>query len=411
MNNQAMSLRRRVTLASTALGFLLSLLFSIVVVGITEDFEHVLAAEILGGQAEDYGLRLSNHLPAQLPETHRLRGYRGAAIPARYAGYAPGVSEDEDSAGIHVGIFDTSAGRLAFVIDLSDIERLEHHLNLFLAAMVVLGTLVSGWLGWLFAGASLAPVSRLATAVDALLVTPQATELQATVSRDELGRLAQAIDGYQARLVAADTHEQAFFADASHELRTPIAVVQGATEVLLDEPEPDPARRMRLQRLERGMQELSDLIEAILGIARRSPLQPSPVDAASFLQDASAAVIHSYPGISSDIRAGGLLQLPQREALLLLRGLLRRMLQPATPGILTLQLVGGTLDVQFQARDDAAPAAPAVQHRSDTGRAVALLDRLAQRMGWELVTQTPTHLRIGLPAHAINLDGRQDQGM
>lgn len=394
-----MSLRRRVTLASTALGFLLSLLFSIVAVGVTEDYEHVLAAEILGGQAEDYGLRLSNHLPAQLPETHRLSGYSGTAIPARYTGYPLGISEDEDSDGIHVGIFDTSAGRLAFVIDLSDIERLERHLNLFLAAMVVLGTLVSGWLGWLFAGAALAPVSRLATAVDALLVTPQATELQGTVSRDELGRLAQAIDGYQERLVEADAHEQAFFADASHELRTPIAVVQGATEVLLDEPEADPARRLRLQRLERGMQELSDLIEAILGIARRSPLQPTPVDAASFLHEASAALIHSYPGVSCNADASGVLQLPHREALLLLRGLLRRMLQPGTPGILTLQLDGATLEVKFNASDEPASATPRLQHRSDTGHAAALLDRLAHRLGWELVIVSPTHLRIVLPTH------------
>ena len=59
-------LRRRVALALTALGFLLSALFAAATIAVTEDYEHVLASEILRGQAEDYGLRLSNGLPAQL---------------------------------------------------------------------------------------------------------------------------------------------------------------------------------------------------------------------------------------------------------------------------------------------------------------------------------------------------------
>ena len=401
MNTRPIALRRRVAIASTILGFLLSLLFSVVVIGITEDYEHVIATEILRGQAEDYGLRLSNHLPAQLPLTHRLSGYRGGDIPARYAGYPAGVSEDETADGIHVGIFDTSAGRLAFVIDLRDIEQLEYHLNLFLAAMVVVGTALAGWLGWLFAGAALAPVSRLATAVDALPVQPHATSLRDTVSDDELGRLAHAIDGYQARLVEADAGEQAFFADASHELRTPIAVVQGATEVLLDEPGADPATRARLRRVERGMQELSDLLEAMLGIARRTPLHPEPVDAPAFLREAAGTVAQSHPGLAWEVEASGELRLPRREALLLLRGLSRRLLQPGVAGTLALGLEGSTLDLAFRA-DQATAAETPVPRRSDTGHAVALLDRLAQRLGWDLEILSPTHIRIGLPAIAAD---------
>jgi signal transduction histidine kinase len=398
MSSEPMSLRRRVMLASTVLGFLLSLLFSVVVVGITEDYEHVLASEILQGQAEDYSLRLANGLPVQLPQTHRLSGYRGAAIPARYASYPVGVSEDESGPGIHVGIFDTSAGRFAFVIDLRDIERLERHLNLFLATMAVVGTAISGWLGWLLAGAALAPVSRLAKSVDALPVQPQATRLQDTVSDDELGRLAQAIDAYQTRLVEADAGEQAFFADASHELRTPIAVVQGAAEVLLDEPDVDPGRRARLQRVERGMQELSDLLEAMFGIARHAPLRMEAVDAAGFLHGIVSDLAHSHPGLELQIEAHGQVQLPRREALLLLRGLSRRLLRPSAAGTLLLRLDGNGLDLAFlPATDGAAAGDHGVPARSDTGRTAVLLDRLAQRLGWELQVLSPTRIRISLP--------------
>lgn len=393
-----MPLRRRVALAFVALGFVLSLVFAIAVVAVTEDYEHVLAGEILRGQAEDYSLRLANGLPAELPRTHRLSGYLGRDVPAAYAGYPPGVSEDPAQDGVHVGVFDTSAGHMAFVIDLRDIEELEQHLNLFLAAMVVLGTALAGWLGWLLAGAALAPVGRLAAAVDALSTRPRATALQDTTSGDELGRLAGAIDAYQARLVEADAHEQAFFADASHELRTPVAVVQGALEVLLDEPQA-PAMDTRLRRVERGMAELSDLLEAMLDVARRRPPLPEDVDAAAFLREAGGAALAQSPGIALEVHAAGVLRLAPREARLLLRGVLRRVLPHAAAGTLSLRLEDDALAIGFapaQAAAAADAAGPDAGRSSDTGSAPVLLDRLAQRLGWRLEFPAAQRARIGL---------------
>jgi len=394
-----LSLRRRVALACLALGFLLSLLFAISVVVVAEDYEHVIAAEILSGQAEDYGLRIANGLPAQLPRTHRLSGYLRRDIPPRYAAYPPGISEDPAEDGVHVGVFDTSAGRMAFVIDLRDIEELEVHLNLMLAAIVVLGTALAGWLGWWFAGRAIAPVGRLAAAVDALPTTPRHTALRATTSSDELGRLAGAIDAYQARLVDADAHEQAFFADASHELRTPVAVVRGAIEVLMDDLQP-PAQEARLRRVERGMGELSDLLEAMLDVARRRSPRLEDVDAAAFLREAGAAALALSPGIVLDVHAAGAMRLAPREARLLLRGVLRRVLPYGVPGTLSLRLDGDALALSFDAADaesvaDAVESLPAAS-RSDTGSVPALLDRLAQRSGWRIEFPQPRRARIVL---------------
>ncbi len=399
MNEPAMPLRRRVALAFLVLGFLLSLLFATAVAVVAEDYEHVLAAEILRGQADDYGLRIANGLPAQLPRTHRLSGYLRRDIPPRYAAYPPGVSEDPAEGGVHVGMFDTSAGRMAFVIDLRDIEELEEHLNLVLAAIVVLGTALAGWLGWWLAGRAIAPVGRLASAVDALPTMPRPTALQATTSSDELGRLAGAIDAYQARLVDADAREQAFFADASHELRTPVAVVRGAIEVLMDEPQA-PAQEARLHRVERGMGELSDLLEAMLDVARRRPPQLEDVDAAAFLREAGAAALALAPHVALDVQAIGSLRLAPREARLLLRGVLRRVLPHGAPGTLSLRLDGGALALAFDSAGmehvaDAVGAAPGPT-RSDTGSVPALLDRLAQRSGWRIEFPQPRRARIVL---------------
>lgn len=396
MSRPPLSLRRRVALASLLVGLLLGVLFSAAVIVVTEDYEHILAAEILHGQAEDYSLRIANGLPAQLPATHRLSGYRGDAVPAAYAGRPPGISEDEGrDDGIHVGVFDTSAGRLTFVIDLRDIEQLEQHLNRFLAVTTLLATLLAGWLGWWLAGAALAPIRRLAGAVDALPVEPAATDLQARTSRDELGRLAAAIDAYQARLLAADAHEQAFLADASHELRTPIAVVRGAAEVLLDDAgdDVDPARIARLQRLDRGVQELTELLETLLGIARRRPLHPERVEAAVLLREAADAVVAARPGLQVEVQATGTLEVPPRESLLLLRAALR-WASAGDDGRATLGLQGRALSLEFRA---AGPDAASAAASSDTGRLPALTRRLAQRLGWEVVSCAPGRVEFRLP--------------
>lgn len=395
MSAAPLSLRRRVTIASAVLGLLLSLLLSFAVVAVTEDYEHVLAAEILHGQAEDYSLRLSTGMAAQLPLTHRLSGYRKHDVPGRYADYPPGVSEDDASDGVHVGVFDTSAGRLTFVIDLRDIERLERHLNIFLAAATLIGTAIAAWLGWWLAGTALLPLARLAGAVDALPVQPRNTQLRDRTSQDELGRIAGAIDAYQARLVEADAHEQAFFADASHELRTPIAVVQGAAEVLLDEPGVDPARKQRLQRLERGVQELADLLEAMLGIARRTPLQPESMDAGAFLREATASALPGRGQVSMEIDAAGDIEVARREATLLLRGVLRRLCGTAGTGTATLRLRGRDLALSFRGDSDHAMTPG---RTSDSGQMPAMTLRLAQRLGWEVTKSDPRQVSFRLPS-------------
>lgn len=400
---RALPLRRRFTLLSLLLGLLLCGLASVTLLGVAEDYEYVIANEILRGQAEDYGLRLANGLPAQLPRTQRLRGYHAgdAALPAAYAAVPPGVREDPANPDVHVGVFDTSAGRLVFTIDLGDIELRERHLRLLVAAMVVLGTALSGWLGWLLSGIALRPVRALAEAVETLPVQPRATRLAAAASDDDLGRLARAVDGYQARLVEADAREQAFLADASHELRTPMAVIQGVAEVLQDEPGATPAQRARHARLARGVGDMRRLLEAMLATARRKPLQEAVVDARALLRAGAALALAGRTGIEVEIVATGTLRTAPQEAEVLLGGIARRVVQGRTEGILRLVLEdGGVLLQALPVRADGEAGEP----RADTGTGSALLDRLAARLGWTVVQDVPGQARLHLPAPPASPD-------
>ena len=391
-----LSLRQRFTLLAALLGLLLGGLAAVTVLAVVEDNEYVLATEILRGQAEDYGLRLANHLPAQLPRTQRLRGYHGddPALPRGYAAFPPGVQEDPQDPATHVGVFDTAAGRLIFVIDLGDIEAMERRLHLLVAAMLLSCTVLAGWLGWWLAGIALKPVRALAEGVEALPVQPQPTRLAAAVSDDDLGRLARAIDGYQTRLVDADAHEQAFLADASHELRTPLAVIQGVAEVLLDDDGASPAQRARHARLARGVGEMHRLLEAMLAAARRRPLQVETLEAAPLLREAADIALAGKPGIAVQVDAVGDLSTAPREAVLLIAGLARKLAQPRTEGTLRLARVQDRIILAMSPEDAGGDATLAT--RADTGTGSALLDRLAARLGWRVAFDAPAQTLIRL---------------
>ena len=395
--NPAIPLRRRFTLLATLLGFLLSALSAGTLALVAEDYENVIATEMLRGQAEDYGLRLATGLPAELPRTQRLSGYRIDAgdLSRAYAAYPPGVHEDPANEDAHVGVFDTSAGRLVFTVDLSDIETLERHLHAFVAAMIVVGTLLGAGMGWVLSGIALKPLRVLAERVDGLPTEPRRTQLASGASNDELGRLATAIDAYQARLADADNREQAFFADASHELRTPLTVIQGVTDVLLDDPPDNPAGAARLQRLERGVRDMRHLLEAMLSAARRTPLQVEAIDAHALLSEAVDTALAGKPLITAAIDASGDLHAPRREAMLVVAGLARRLVQAQAAGELQLRLHADRLELRFVGTTDE-PATATTPARADIGSGSALIDRLAARLGWQVQFESTMHATIRL---------------
>ncbi|MEM6713659.1 MAG: HAMP domain-containing sensor histidine kinase [Cyanobacteria bacterium P01_D01_bin.6] len=81
-----------------------------------------------------------------------------------------------------------------------------------------------------------------------------------------------------------------FTADASHELRNPIAVIQTNAQVALADPEPDAAaQQQQLQVIERLTRRLGRLVDDLLFLARQegglAPLAANPVDVSMLLTD------------------------------------------------------------------------------------------------------------------------------
>lgn len=87
--------------------------------------------------------------------------------------------------------------------------------------------------GYVLARRSLAPVDEMAATAARISAATLSERLPVVNSHDELGRLAQVINDLLRRVEDAFRTQKQFVADASHELRTPIAIVRGEADVTL----------------------------------------------------------------------------------------------------------------------------------------------------------------------------------
>jgi signal transduction histidine kinase len=87
--------------------------------------------------------------------------------------------------------------------------------------------LLLAWLGgWLLARRSLAPMADIRQATATISANNLGERVTIANPDDEVGQLATVINGLLDRLERAFTQRRQFMADASHELRTPVTVVQ-----------------------------------------------------------------------------------------------------------------------------------------------------------------------------------------
>jgi heavy metal sensor kinase len=121
------------------------------------------------------------------------------------------------------------------VSSLAGAEQALDRLRLALLLGVPFALVLAGGGGWLLAGRALEPVERITQMARSITVTDLSRRINLR-RQDELGRLAGTFDEMIGRLERSFREQRQLTADVSHELRSPLTVLEAQTSLALRRP-------------------------------------------------------------------------------------------------------------------------------------------------------------------------------
>ena len=189
----------------------------------------------------------------------------------------------------------TTQGASAVLIVSRSISELQTALNqalLFLAVLSVLAVVAGTLLAHTLAGRILEPVRRIASTARSLSQNELHRRVEVEVPPDELGELVETFNGMLARLEASFESLRRFTADASHELRNPLALMRSELEGTLARARTPGEYQQVLLDLEAEVEHMSRMVDQLLMLARADAgaLRPAEtnLDVADFLHETAA---------------------------------------------------------------------------------------------------------------------------
>ncbi len=150
---------------------------------------------------------------------------------------------------------------------IDDLDDSLASLRFALAAVIPAVVGLLGVLVWLMVGRALQPVERIRSEVGEISETALDRRVPEPPTGDEIARLAATMNAMLDRLEESTLRQRRFIADASHELRSPIARLRTELEVALASPD-IAEHRATLERLHKEAVSLQRVVSDLLHLAR-----------------------------------------------------------------------------------------------------------------------------------------------
>ncbi|MGZ7078369.1 MAG: ATP-binding protein [Thermoanaerobaculia bacterium] len=139
--------------------------------------------------------------------------------------------------------------------------------------------------GYLLARKSLAPVAAMSAKARQIGAETLDDRIVVHNERDELGHLASTLNDLLERLQRSFASQRRFMADASHELRTPMSIIQGEADVALSRQDRSPAEyRESIEIIRNSARKLTRIVQNLFLLAR-SDAGTYPMDRSRFYLD------------------------------------------------------------------------------------------------------------------------------
>ena len=261
---------------------LIVLLFSFAMHESTEFMERNLISNIL----EEETLVLIDEMKSgeklQIPSSISFYGDREGLerIPTRFQHLPDGYNEIVQPSESYFAYRYTANDGHNYLL-LRDQFAFEQTEQLFKVVIVVSATLIflcSLCFGyWWIRKKIMTPIQTISEAVQSMAQSRHYEPLKVAVDDDEVGNLAKTCDQALKQFHEALTREKLFTADVSHELRSPLTVIQTSSELLQLQSD-DPKIQKYTGQILDASQGMNDLLSLFLQLARNAPLDNSQTD-------------------------------------------------------------------------------------------------------------------------------------
>jgi heavy metal sensor kinase len=168
--------------------------------------------------------------------------------------------------------------------NMDDFEEATSRFHRLLLTLIPLWLLAASAGGYWMSRKAMAPVDEITRTAQKISAQNLSARLAVPESGDELARLAETLNAMLERLDQAMKQITQFTADASHELRTPIALMRTRAELALRRPRSPEENQETIAELHNELLRTSELVERLMLLARAdsgvSMLRIAPVELA-----------------------------------------------------------------------------------------------------------------------------------
>ncbi len=239
----------------------------------------VLIERALTEEANHFWNLYTNDSSTNRPNTYNLTGYLYPSdhVPEYMITLDNGYHQIQGDNGLVTLVYVTSLKdkRLFLEFDNEQVGRLAFLFGMLPLSIILLIIYLSSWIAYRFSTQAVSPIIQLAKDVEQL--DPASEEFSNTIKQNlkfsqnrEVTSLADALNGLTERIGQFLERERNFTRDASHELRSPITVIKMACELLLNDEAINDRNRKQIMRIQRNANDMEELIETLLLLARES---------------------------------------------------------------------------------------------------------------------------------------------
>ncbi len=254
----------------------------------------------------------------------------------------------------YVRNFSVAPGAYTLVV-LQSLRRQEEFLETLtttFALVIPLAIVLASAGGYFLARRSLSPVVAMSTQAGRIGAENLHDRLQVRNPKDELGHLAQSFNDLLDRLDESFERQRRFVADASHELRTPVAILCGEADVALSQPDrPSEEYRESLDILRAEARRLKHIVEDLFTLARADAGQHPLTLSDFYLDELVEECARNMRTLASAKQVALNSDAPKEMPIHADETLLRRMIMNLLDNAIKYTPAGGTVSIICNERD------------------------------------------------------------